>query len=202
MGMASLVGLLILIAVCVAIARGLATHYSNTKRPSAPKISPNWPPSKIDSLPYSKQKYFFSAAERSFYEILRRLASDHTVFAKVRLADVVHVNKGSEAWQSHFNRISAKHLDFLLCDRNLAPVVAIELDDSSHDEGGRRSRDDFVDQVLASAALPLIHVCAQHSYVLAEVRTMLRPYTRVHSPAELMNGDARYMALTGWRPAV
>jgi hypothetical protein len=149
-----------------------------------------------------KQKYFFSVAERSFYEILRRLAFDYTVFAKVRLADVVHVSKGSGAWQSHFNRISSKHLDFLLCDQNLAPVVAIEFDDSSHDEKDRQSRDDFVDQVLASAALPIIHVRAKRGYALDEVREMLRPYTRVQSPAEVLNGDARYMSLTGWRPAV
>ena len=32
---------------------------------------------------------FFSTAERSFYEILRRIAPNHTIFAKVRLADLV-----------------------------------------------------------------------------------------------------------------
>jgi hypothetical protein len=200
--MESLIGVLILIVVCAAIARAFAALHSKPQQSSASKISPDRLPSTADPLPYAKRKYFFSVAERSFYEILRRLAPDHTVFAKVRLADVVHVSKGSGAWQSHFNRISAKHLDFLLCDRNLAPVVAIELDDSSHDEEGRQSRDDFVDQVLASAALPVIHVRAKRGYALDEVRAMLRPYTRVLSPAEVLHGDARYMSLTGWRPAV
>ena len=200
--MAWLIGFLLLIVVCALIARGLTAQRSNSKRSSAPKISPDPLPPRADSCPYLKQKYLFSVAERSFYEILRRLAFDYTVFAKVRLADVVHVSKESRAWQSHFNRISSKHLDFLLCDRNLAPVVAIEFDDSSHDEKDRQSRDDFVDQVLASAALPIIHVRAKRGYALDEVREMLRPYTRVLSPAEVVNGDARYMSLTGWRPAV
>jgi hypothetical protein len=197
-----LIGFLLLIVVCVAIVRGLGTSHSNSKRSLAAKISPDPLPPRADSCPYLKEKFLFSVAERSFYEILRRLAFDYTVFAKVRLADVVHVSKGSRAWQSDFDRISSKHLDFLLCDRNLAPVVAIEFDDTSHDEEDRQSRDDFVDQVLASAALPIIHVRAKRGYALDEVREMLRPYTRVLSPAEVVNGDARYMSLSGWRPAV
>src|SRR5437899_5200107 len=107
-----------------------------------------------DSLPYSRQNYFFSAAERSFYEILRRLTPEHTVFAKVRLADVVYV-KGTISRQEHLNRIDRKHLDFVVCDKNLAPVVAIELDDAYYDHTNRSSRDEFVEQVLAAAALPI-----------------------------------------------
>jgi hypothetical protein len=33
------------------------------------------------SFPFAKRKYFFSAAERSFYEVLRRLVPEHVVFA-------------------------------------------------------------------------------------------------------------------------
>src|SRR3984893_11003328 len=90
------------------------------------------------SLPYSKKKFFFSAAERSFYEILRRMAPDHTVFAKVRMCDVITVSKESGSWRASRNRIQSKHLDFLICDATLAPVVAIELDDSSHESEERR----------------------------------------------------------------
>src|SRR3979490_2248692 len=72
-----------------------------------------------NSLPYSKKKFFFSAAERSFYEILRRMAPDHTVFAKVRMCDVIAVSEGRKAGQT--NGIQSKHLDFLICDATLAP---------------------------------------------------------------------------------
>jgi hypothetical protein len=38
------------------------------------------------ALPYRGKDYFFSKAERSFYEVLRRaLPKDHALFAKVRL---------------------------------------------------------------------------------------------------------------------
>ncbi|HEX7516302.1 MAG TPA: DUF2726 domain-containing protein [Chthoniobacterales bacterium] len=208
--MEALFGLVILIIICAFIAGGMAGLIARSKRSrpnigqnSRPIIAPDWQPPKADSLPYLKKQYFFSAAERSFYEILKRLApAEHTVFAKVRLADLVYVSKGTASWQSHFNRINRKHLDFVLCNRDLAPLVAIELDDSSHDEEDRQSRDEFVDEVLAAAALPILHVRAKRAYNLDEVRRLLSPYVRVQSPAAVANRDAPYTRPAGWHPAV
>jgi hypothetical protein len=207
----ALFGLVIFVGVCAAIAwaiAGLAARYKQSvptiTRGSRPIIDPHWQPPKSDPLPYSKKKYFFSAAERSFFEILRRLLPlDHTVFAKVRLADLVYVSKGASSWQSHFNRINRKHLDFVLCDRDLAPVVVIELDDSSHDEEDRQSRDEFVDDVLLAAALPIVHLRAKRAYALDEIRQMLSPYVKLpQTTAAISHPDSRYMPPAGWRPAV
>ena len=203
-------GFVIFIIICAFIAGGMAGLIARSRRSrpnigqsSPPIIAPDWQLPKADPLPYSKRKYFFSAAERSFYEILKRLASaEHTVFANVRLADLVYVSKGADSWQSHFNRINRKHLDFVLCNRDLAPVVAIELDDSSHDEEDRQSRDKFVDQVLGAAALPILHVRAKRAYNLDEVRRILSPYVQVQSPVAVAHSDAPYMPPAGWRPAV
>jgi hypothetical protein len=205
--MESLVALGMIILLFAAFAGGIAGLVqrfarSTPKNRPPPIIDSNWQPPKADRLPYSGKKYFFSAAERSFYEVLRRLAPDHTVFAKVRLADLVHVSKGTTSWQSHFNRIIRKHVDFVLCDRDLAPVVAIELDDASHDEEERKDRDEFVDQVLASAGLPIVHIRAKRAYAMDQLRGELRSYLPVKAPAEVPHPDERYMPPKGWRPAV
>lgn len=42
----------------------------------------------------------------------------------------------------------------------LEPVLAIELDEKSHQRKDRKDRDAFVDQVFQAAALPLLHVPA------------------------------------------
>ena len=180
-----------------------AARWGATTTPR-PIIAPDWQPPKADRdpLPYSKKKYFFSAAERSFYEVLRRVVPEFTLFAKVRLADLVHVSKGSGAWQSHFNRINRKHLDFVLCNRDLAPIVAIELDDSSHDEEDREARDAFVDQVLAAAALPIVRVRAKRGYAPDELRAVLRPHLPLSPAADVPHPDARYIPPKGWRPAI
>jgi very-short-patch-repair endonuclease len=61
--------------------------------------------------------------------------------------------------------VDRKSVDFVLFDRNaVSPVLAIELDDSSHDREDRQERDAFVDGVLAKAGLPLLHVRAQAAY--------------------------------------
>jgi len=205
--MEALVALGILIFLFAAFAGGIAGLVkwfarSNPASSPPPIMAPGWQPPKADPLPYSATKYFFSAAERSFYEVLRRLAPDHTVFAKVRLADLVYVTKGTGNWQSHLNRINRKHVDFVLCNRDLAPVVTIELDDSSHDREEREARDEFVDQVLASAGLAIVHIRAKRSYVLDELRAELRPYLPAKAPAEVPHADERYMPPKGWRPAV
>ena len=132
------------------------------------------------SLPYSKKKFFFSAAERSFYEILRRMAPDHTVFAKVRMCDVIAVSQGRKAGQT--NGIQAKHLDFLICDATLAPVVAIELDDSSHARADRKARDQFVDAALAAAEVPIVRIPAKRSYAVEDIRRLIFPHTRAVGP--------------------
>jgi hypothetical protein len=129
-------------------------------------------------FPYSRRNYFFSAAERSLYEILRRLTPEHTVFAKVRLAELVYIRE-SVPRQAHLSRIDRRQVDFVVCDKNLAPVVAIELDDASHQPAERRVRDQFVDEVLAAASLPVIHVPERAGYVLDEIHQLLAPYLRI-----------------------
>jgi len=188
-----------------AAVQSLLRNKSKTRSHSAPGPgTKNWQPPKGDSLPYAKKKYIFSAAERSFYEILRRLVTDHVVFAKMRLCDLVHVTKDSGAWQTNFNRINRKHLDFVICNKDLAPVVAIELDDASHDAEDREERDDFVDAVLRTAGLPLVRIRAKRGYVLDELREILKPHLdiAVKSPAEVPNPDEHFAPPKGWRPAV
>jgi hypothetical protein len=129
-----------------------------------------------DCLPYSKRKFFFSAAERSFYKILRRITPDHTVFAKVRLCDVISVRKGTKTWQTSQNRIQSKHLDFVICDATMAPVVAIELDDSSHARADRKAPGQFVDAALAAAAVPIVHISLSRSYALEDIRRLIFPH--------------------------
>ena len=179
--MENLFGFAVAIGLIAGVAFGIRLLLENRKAPRQASDTKN--AVRLDrirfDLPYAKKKYFFSAAERSFYEVLRRIVPTYTVFAKVRLADLIYVTKGTGAWRQHFNRISAKHLDFVLCDAKLAPIVAIELDDSSHDEEDRQSRDDFVDTALAAAAVPIVRIPCQRTYAPNEIREQLRRYVPV-----------------------
>lgn len=135
-------------------------------------------------LPYRRKDYLLTKAERSFFGVLERaVASEYRIFTKVRLADLVWMPKGTEQRQSHFNRIRSKHVDFLLCDHDVVrPLLAIELDDSSHQRQDRQSRDAFVDQALAAAELPMLRVKARSSYNIDELHQEIRSKLQEYAP--------------------
>ncbi len=127
-----------------------------------------------ETLPYRLRDDFLSPAEFSFYKVLTSLVGSRlTVQTKVRLADVFFVARPNEN-VSYFNRISQRHVDFLLCTPNtMKPLAGIELDDASHNQASRQQRDEFVDKVFQAAGLPLLRLPVQREYNSQEVATRL-----------------------------
>src|SRR4029077_18998674 len=69
-----------------------------------------------ESSPFRLRDDFLSAAEISFYHILLSTIGDRlTVCPKVNLGDIFFVSHPDRN-QAGWNRISRKHIDFLLCD--------------------------------------------------------------------------------------
>jgi len=128
-------------------------------------------------FPYRSKEVLCSPAERSFMGALDKIVGErYRIFAKVRLADIIHVQRGlsASARQSAFNRISRKHLDFVICDsRDLSIVGAVELDDKSHRKTGRQERDQFLDKALEAAGVPIFRVKAKSTYSIKEVSSDL-----------------------------
>ena len=52
-------------------------------------------------------------------------------------------------------------------------MLAIALDDASHDRKDRQDRDGFVDSALAAAGLPILHVKASARYDANAVRAAI-----------------------------
>ena len=130
----------------------------------------------------------FSPAERSFFGVLKQaVAADYEILAKVRLADIVRPirNPSRSGWQSAFNRITSKHIDFVLCDKEQLRVVAvIELDDRTHEKFERNVRDGFVDSALADAAIPILRVTARQNYSPAQIREQVQNIFVSHEKLE------------------
>jgi len=126
---------------------------------------------------YVRRPYLLTPAEYSYYKVLHQvLPADRIVFVKVRLADIFDVKDGLERGprQTALNRITRKHLDFVVCDRaTCVPVLAIELDDASHGRADRQTRDLFVDGLCRAAGLPLVRQPARRGYIMEEVRAAL-----------------------------
>jgi len=116
--------------------------------------------------PFKRNKFFLTTAEQSFFGCLKHVvAGRFELFAKVRLLDVLWLPPDAQSKQRWRNMVQSKHVDFLLCDsKTLLPLVAVELDDSSHNRGDRQDRDDLVDGVLEAAGLPILRVTARSAY--------------------------------------
>jgi hypothetical protein len=131
--------------------------------------------------PYQKADSLFSPAERSFLGVLDGAIGDRCrVLGKVRLADVISPIRGlsKSDWQKAFNRIGSKHVDFVLCKKDdLSLVCAIELDDSSHKKGERKTRDDFLEKALNASSVPFIRFAARVSYNVQEVKAKIAEVT-------------------------
>lgn len=142
------------------------------KRETAPP--PLLPPVSVPRLPaprpahdatYRQRDGLLTPTEGEFYRALRTGVGERWhIVTKVRLADLVAPLPGRE-WQTAWNRIAVKHVDFALCEPDtLHPRLVIELDDRSHRRPDRIERDAFVDRVFAEAALPILHVPVRRTY--------------------------------------
>jgi predicted RNA-binding Zn-ribbon protein involved in translation (DUF1610 family) len=133
------------------------------------------PADKAEVLPYFLRDDFLSAAEGSFYRVLKSVVGDNLIICpKVSLADIFYVSR-PDIHMAYVNKINRKHVDFVLCNpETLKPVIAIELDDASHRRPDRIERDEFVDQVFTTGGLPLLHVPVQRAYSAQELKNLLR----------------------------
>jgi len=128
-------------------------------------------------FPYQSKDVLCSPAERSFLGALDKIVGKrYRIFAKVRLADIIDVQKGLSvsARQSAYNRIDGKHIDFIVCNANdLSIIGAIELDDKTHRGRGRHERDQFLDRTLKAAGVPMLRIKTQSSYSIKEISSRL-----------------------------
>ena len=105
---------------------------------------------------------------------------DHTKVGQtsmqINIADVLKPQKTNsrKQWGIAFNRIKAKHFDFVLCDKDTLEIrAAIELDDKTHSRKNRALRDSFLNNAAKSAGLKLVRIRAEKSYKLADLMSEL-----------------------------
>lgn len=126
-----------------------------------------------DFSAYRLDPYLLSKAEFSFYHVLRQIPGDkYDVYPKVRLADIVKVQGGRD-YQSAFNRIASKHVDFVICDTTSKVLMVVELDDSTHRQTRAQQSDQFKDGLFEAVGLRCVRFKAQRSYNVEEIKRTL-----------------------------
>ncbi|HEY0010763.1 MAG TPA: DUF2726 domain-containing protein [Candidatus Paceibacterota bacterium] len=109
---------------------------------------------------YTKRRYLMTRAEHDCYKLLARgLGDQYFVFAQVHLPEIVSEKVPGQKWRPARAHIDRKSVDFVICDKEgISPLLAIELDDWSHNREDRQERDREVERILAQAGLPLLRI--------------------------------------------
>jgi hypothetical protein len=133
------------------------------------------PTRKLPNLPYTTTP-ILTATEIKFFLVLQKaIPQGCYVLAQVRLANIVKVKYGTPEFWKHFARIGMKCVDFVIVEYpSIKTLLVVELDDRTHDREDRRERDGFVDDVLYSAGVPILHVPTSFSYNVAVLSQAIR----------------------------
>ncbi|MEM9066564.1 MAG: DUF2726 domain-containing protein [Planctomycetota bacterium] len=110
--------------------------------------------------PYRLKPHLISEPEANLAHLLEQIAAhrEERLHVQVPLSALLEIPPGTDNPQAWRNKIDRKSLDFVLADTAYTPIVAIEYDDSSHQQRKRRERDAFVEDALESAGLPLVRI--------------------------------------------
>lgn len=126
-----------------------------------------------DIIPYKLNKNLFTDIERFFYKVLRDITNkmDLIIMTKVRLADIIYTKDTN---YTYFNKIKAKHIDFVLIDNDGNIKLLIELDDKSHNEPNRKQRDEFLNKIFENLNIKLLRIPAKYSYNTKELEKKIK----------------------------
>lgn len=112
-------------------------------------------------FPYRRTKLLTDAELQLFHFMENNLCQVDriVILAKVRLADVAEVDTRVTLNKDFLWKITNKHVDFLICDRNTLDVIcAVELDDYTHETQEAKEKDLFIMQVLDSVGIKTVRI--------------------------------------------
>ena len=105
---------------------------------------------------YTKKACVMTQHELIFYKTLLEAVSGCVIIPQAHLSMFLDHKVYGQNWSRAFSRINGKSVDFLICTNNMKPLIAIELDDNTHDRPDRQKRDIFVNSIISDANMPLL----------------------------------------------
>ena len=99
---------------------------------------------------------FLGQRETLLYYLLRTGVPDHEVFPNVPLASVVAVPGAGTEREQQLRRLAQYHLDFVVCDKSMRIVAAIEVEPAAG--AGAAGERRFVADTLNAAGIRIVRV--------------------------------------------
>lgn len=134
-----------------------------------------------DNYLYEPRASLITQCEASFYAaICASLPEGFFAFPQVNLAAFI-----LRTDQSSFHNELFRNVDFLITDNAYIPKIAVEINDQSHLERNRKTRDQKVCKILEEAGIPLLTLWTSYGinqpYIKSRITELLQaPVNRVH----------------------
>ena len=126
----------------------------------------------LDVWPFMPRD-FMTDAEVRFFRQLKQAVPEFLIFSQVGLSRLIECTD-EEDEKFWFNRINRMSVDYVLVDQDAQHVlVAIELDDWSHEHAGRMKADLKKDKALISAGIPMVRFHGEEYVSAAAIRQEL-----------------------------
>ena len=105
---------------------------------------------------YIKKSCAMTPSELSFYKTLHEAINGCIIIPQAHLSMFLDHEIKGQSWKAAFAKINGKSVDFLICTNDMKPLMAIELDDNTHNQPDRKTRDDFVNSIMSNTNMPLL----------------------------------------------
>lgn len=126
----------------------------------------------LDVWPFMSRD-FMTDAEVLFFSQLKQAVPEFLIFSQVGLSRLIECTD-EEDEKFWFNRINRMSVDYVLVDQDAQHVlVAIELDDWSHNHAARMKADLKKDKALLSAGIPMVRFHGEKYVSAAAIRQKL-----------------------------
>jgi hypothetical protein len=124
-----------------------------------------------EKLPYRRRQSLLTQSQRNFFGLLKTALRGREVFvfAKLPLTELLVIPKETENAQEWFNKLQGRYADFVVCNSLGRILLAIELDETSPQQGRGLKRDKFLEQALGEAGLPSVRVPVAYVYDINEI---------------------------------
>jgi len=147
-------------------------------RDPGPAVSPAGGAATVAKAPvraaaFVAKEQFLGQSEATFYRLLKAGVPDHEVFAHVTLASVVGVPDGvsGNAREQQLRRLAQYQLDFVVCDKSLRVIAAVELDSARAADAAGVQR--FKADCLKAAGIRLVRVNPSEPPRREDIRSLI-----------------------------
>ncbi len=126
---------------------------------------------------FFKRDSLLTKTETAFYNTLKKtLLQEEIIVIKPRLEDVIgasFIPRNKTKHQANRGKIRSRHFDFVICNKNIKPLFAIELDDKSHNTNHAKKIDGFKNNLCLSVQLRLLRIPVETTYDTALLRAII-----------------------------